>query len=60
MQHLEEASLSYFAHMQQAFSFSFLCFRASIKACVHGFFPGFFSDASEEVAEWFEEGEWFD
>ncbi len=50
--HLWEARLSYFKHMRRAFGFSWLCYKSSIKAIIHGLFPRWFQNTSEEIEEW--------
>ena len=60
MSHLEEENLSYWVHMGRAFGFSSTCFRASLKAFIHGVFPNFFQDSSSGILAWFKRENYLD
>ena len=42
----------YSQHMYRAWKFSWLCFKCCIKAAIHGIYPGWFENTSEEIEEW--------
>ena len=45
-------SSGYFNHMLKAWRFSWLCCKGCIKAAIHGVYPGWFENTSEEIEEW--------
>lgn len=54
--HLEETSLSYFAHMKQALGYFFRLQGCAIKVFVHAFLPDTFTkDASDEIRKLYKE-----